>query len=275
MTQKASEVVSTVVRFHDMHGLGKLERAIQSLHAQIEAEVQPIVVTQRLDVAAVDAVRAAVERQWFFEWMPKPVVINYTDSSDRDVRSDLLNAGIAEHNRRGNRYLAFLDYDDLLYTHAYKTLKEPLSSTAAAVSFAGMEMAHAVGFSDYDFVYSMSNPFKGKNKLDLIKENFAPLHSYLIDCSKVDKSELRFRSDLIRVEDYEFLLRVAGRVPCDFSNMKIRIGAYLMRSDESNSTPKGTDRPEDMEKQEIWKSNRKLLDRLRSAYEIKFFASDF
>jgi hypothetical protein len=269
-----NEVVSTVVRFHDPAGLARLERAIQSLHSQTDVLVQTIVVTQGFNGDDLARVRECVGRQWFFEWMPRPVVLNHADQSRRDIRSDLINLGIEEHKRRGNRYLAFLDYDDLLYTHAYKTLTAALSNTAAAVAFAGMEMAHAVGLQDYDFIYEMSKPFKGKNKLDLVHENFAPLHSYMVDCSKVSAHELQFRSELNRVEDYDFLLRVAGPNPCDFSQLKVCIGAYIQRSDDSNTTPKGVDTPEDKIKQEVWKSNRDLLNSLRSTYEVKLFASD-
>ncbi len=269
-----NEVVSAIVRFHDPAGMARLERAIQSLHSQTDILVQPIVVTQGLDGSDLAEVRERVNRQWFFEWMPSPVVLSHPDRSGRDIRSDLINLGIEEHQRRSNRYLAFLDYDDLLYTHAYKTLTESLSATAAAVAFAGMEMAHAVGLKDYDFIYEMSKPFKGKNKLDLVHENFAPLHSYMVDCTKVSAQELRFRSELSRVEDYDFLLRVAGPNPCDFSKMSVCIGAYLQRSDDSNTTPKGVDTPEDKIKQDAWKANRDILNSLRSTYEIKLFASD-
>lgn len=269
-----NEVVSTIVRIHDPAGVAKLERAIQSLHSQTDVLVQPIVVTQGFSRDDFSMISQCVGRQWFFDWMPQPVVVNHPDQSRQDIRSDLINLGIEEHKKRGNRYLAFLDYDDLLYTHAYKTLSGVLSTTNAAVAFAGMEMVHAVGLMDYDFFYEMSKPFKGKNKLDLVHENFAPLHSYMVDCSKVPERELRFRSELTRVEDYDFLLRVGGPNPCDFSQLKVRIGAYIQRSNDSNTTPKGVDTPEDRLKQKVWKANRDRLNALRSTYEIKLYASD-
>lgn len=270
-----NDVVSVVVRFHDISELSKLERAIQSLHAQTDATIQPIVVTQRFNSTQLEATARAVSRQWFFEWLPEISVINYSDQGPSDARSDLMNTGIRKHQSLGNRFLAFLDYDDIVYSHAYEILKEPLLTTDAAVSFAGIEMAHAVGMRDYDFIYDMSYPFIGKNKMDLVKENFCPLHSYLIDCSKVDPDDLYFRSELCRVEDYDFLLRVAGPNPCDFSALAYRIGIYIIRSDHSNSTPSNNGSKEDREKQKVWQRNRDRLNALRSTYQVKFFASDF
>ncbi|MGH8060851.1 MAG: hypothetical protein ACREO7_02435 [Pseudoxanthomonas sp.] len=269
------DIISTIVRFHDEKSLAKLERAIQSLHAQSGVMVQPIIVTQRFDKTSFARTREAVMRQWFFNWLPEPVVVNYSDDGQADVRSDLINLGMEQHRKLGNRFLAFLDYDDIMYSHAYETLRKPLLSTDAAVSFASVEMAHVIGMNDYDFIYGMSYPFIGKNKMDMVKENFCPLHSYMVDCSKVEDRELHFRSDLVRVEDYDFLLRVAGANPCDFSNLDIRIGLYMHRSDGSNSTPRGIGSKTDLEKEVIWKDNRERLDRLRSTYQVNFFASDF
>lgn len=273
--QQMHEVVSAIVRFHDPAGLAKLERAIQSLHAQNGAVVQPIVVTQRFDKRAFQRTRDAVLRQWFFDWLPEPLVENFEDGGEGDARSALMNLGIERHRSLGNRFLAFLDYDDLLYSHAYRTLMRPLLNSDVAVAFASVEMGHAVGLHDYDFVYDMSYPFLGRNKIDLVRDNFCPLHSYLVDCAKVKARELYFRSELSRVEDYDFLLRVAGPSPCDFSGIGRRIGVYLMRSDDSNSTPSHDGSAADLEKQSVWKRNRDSLDRLRSGYPVQFFASDF
>lgn len=273
--EEMHEVVSVIVRFHDLAGLPKLERAIQSLHAQTGAIVQPIVVTQRFGRSDFKRTREAVLRQWFFDWLPEPVLVDYDEAGDGDARSALMNLGIDRHRGLGNRFLGFLDYDDLLYSHAYRTLMRPLLDSDVAVAFASVEMGHAVGLYDYDFVYDMSYPFHGRNKLDLVRDNFCPLHSYLVDCAKVPARELYFRSELSRVEDYDFLLRVAGPNPCDFSAIGRRIGVYLMRSDDSNSTPRHDGSAADLEKQSIWKRNRERLDRLRSGYPVQFFASDF
>lgn len=213
------DAVSTILRMHDPRALGNLSRALQSLHAQVEMCVSPIVVTQRFTRAEFEAVRATVEREWFFSWQAHPVLINY-EGSLPDARSALLNVGLRRHAELQNRYVAFLDYDDFLYSDAYKHLSARLRHTDSVIAFGGIELVKVVPLHDYDFVYEVSHPFTGKNKLDLIRDNFCPLHSYLIDTTKVSPEELYFREELTRVEDYDFLLRLAGRYPCDFSNLE-------------------------------------------------------
>lgn len=270
-----NETVSTIIRFHDIKRLDLLERAVQSLHAQVGARVRPIVVAQRFSERDFGMVREAVDRQWYFSALPAPIVLNYEDKGQGDARSALLNLGIAEHLRSENRYLGFLDYDDLLYTHAYQTLVDTLRDSGAVVAFATIELAKAVALKDYEFIYSLTTPYRGKNKIDLLKENFCPLHSYLLDTSKVCATELYFRPELVRVEDYDFLLRVAGRHPCDFSSLGKKIGLYVMRNDGTNSTPTGRGAVSEREKGDEWKESLERLNHARSEYEVRFFASDF
>jgi hypothetical protein len=270
-----NNVVSVVVRFHDISRVSLLERAIQSLHAQVGAKVQPIIVTQRFSVEDLRLLETSIRRQWYFSDQPQPEILNFSDDGSYDARSDLLNAGIQRHLKLRNRYLAFLDYDDVMYTHAYATLMDALCTSGAAIAFATVEVANVVAFKDYEFVYALSKPYKGKDKFDLIKDNFCPLHSYLLDTSKLQAEELYFRSDLNRLEDYDFLLRVAGRHPCDFSKLSTSVGLYVMRTDGTNSTPHGVGSVAERETGDHWKNSTKRLTELRSSYEIKFFACDF
>ncbi|HVI57339.1 MAG TPA: hypothetical protein VM619_00490 [Luteimonas sp.] len=269
------DVVSVIVRFHDVGKLALLERSIQSLHAQAGVMLQPIVVAQRFSARDLEVLRAAVRRQWFFSGLPEPEILNLDDGSSHDARSDLLNLGIRRHRELGNRYLAFLDYDDVMYTHAYATLIEALDTSGAAIAFASVEVANVVSLKDYEFVYGLSRPYKGRNKIDLVRDNFCPLHSYLLDTSALQPEDLYFRADLCRLEDYDFLLRVAGRNPCDFSKLGTSIGLYMMRTDGTNSTPLGEGPVGRRETGSHWKDSAARLSALRSSYEIKFFASDF
>ncbi len=268
------DVVSVIVRFHDVSKLALLERSIQSLHAQVGVAVQPIVVAQRFAAGQLDALQVAVHRQWYFTGQPEPEILNLDDGGSHDARSDLLNLGIRRHQELGNRYLAFLDYDDLMYTHAYATLIEALNASGAAIAFASVEVASVISLKDYEFVYGLSRPYKGRNKLDLVRNNFCPLHSYLLDTTALPPEELYFRGDLCRLEDYDFLLRVAGCNPCDFSKLDVSIGLYMMRTDGTNSTPLGEGPVAKREKGNHWKDSAARLSALRSKYEIKFFACD-
>ncbi|WP_444903960.1 hypothetical protein ACJJIU_01530 [Microbulbifer sp. CnH-101-E] len=216
-----------------------------------------------------------IAENWFFSEHLEPRVINFNDGLDHDARSELMTIGMQAHIESRNRYLAFLDYDDYMYSHAYSTLIESLVASNASIAFATVEMANVIALKDYEFIYEMSLPFQGTNKFDLLRENFCPIHSYIIDTSRIDKCELYFQNDMTRLEDYEFLLRIAGNKPCDFSQLGVKIGCYVMRNDGSNSTPTDTDGVDGEEKQKIWKFNREKLLSQRSKIEVKFYASDF
>jgi hypothetical protein len=274
-SQDELPAVSVVIRIHDVGGLPRLERAIQSLHAQDGVRAQPIVVAQRLPQLDLEAIRVAVGRQWFFEGLPEPIFINLEDGGSGDARSTLMNLGIEEHLRSGNRYLGFLDHDDLLYSHAYRVLTDRLAKSGAAIAFASVEVADVIPLADYEFVFGMNNPYRGRNKMDLIRDNFCPLHSYLVDTSRVDSELLSFNPGLVRVEDYDFLLRVAGRYPCDFQSLDTKIGLYFRRADGSNSTPLGVGPVTAREPGNEWKQSLAKLNRLRAEYPVQFFASDF
>lgn len=267
--------VSTIIRIHDEGGTGKLRRAIQSLYSQTDVHVHPIVVSHAFGNKALAALDAMLAEERIFPWLEPAVLLDVKDQKGQDIRSRLINIGISRHFETGNRFLSFLDYDDLLYSHALSRLTKPLLETSAVFAFGGIELAQAMALNDYDFIYSMSRPYSGKGKIDLLRDNFCPLHSYVVDTSKLHRSEVLFDERLSRIEDYEFLLRVAGRHPCDFSNLSTYVGAYLHRSDGSNSTPRGCRSESDQAKELIWRENRALLRKLRSSLEVKFFASDF
>jgi len=267
--------VSCVVRFHDISCIDYLERALHSLHSQVDVAVKPIIVLQRFSVDEQKDIEALVERNWYFSCHQQPSIINFQDDLPKDARSKLMNLGIECHLESGNEYLAFLDYDDFLYSQAYKTLVETLENKVAVIAFATVELAKVVPMVGHDFMFEMSKPFVGSNKLDLLRDNFCPLHSYVINTDRISKEFLFFREEMSRVEDYEFLIRVAGNHPCDFTNLDTSIGCYVMRSDGSNTTPKRDGSDDDKEKVGVWKQNVNLLNKLKTETEVKLFASDF
>lgn len=258
-----------------MASMSYLERALHSLHSQVDVSVKPILVTQRFSESEVNQLREAMERNWYFSEHQSLEIINFQDDSDKDVRSHLLNLGIKSHIESGNTFLGFLDYDDFLYSHAYSVLTSALLEKNAAFAFASVEMANVVPLKDYDFIYELTRPFTGSNKIDLLRDNFCPLHSYLINTDVLEDDQLYFREDMNRVEDYEFLIRLAGANPCDFSNLGTFIGCYVMRSDGTNTTIMSPETKEEKIKAEAWADNVKLLNKYKSCTEVKFFASDF
>ena len=86
--------------------------------------------------------------------------------------------------------------------------------------------------------------------IDLFRANFCPLHSYVLDRSRIDPWDLAFDPTLSWEEDYDLLLRICAKYPSDFSLVTTQIGEYYFKTDDSNPT------------------GLVLSDAKRSAYEI-------
>lgn len=53
--------------------------------------------------------------------------------------------------------------------------------------------------------------YKGDGLLALLRQNFCPIHSFVLDRSKVDPEDLYFDQTMWRDEDYDFLIRICAR----------------------------------------------------------------
>ena len=62
-----------------------------------------------------------------------------------------------------------------------------------------------------------------------------PIHSFVIDRTRVPSHLLQFDPMLSRDEDYDFLLRVCSQAVADFSLSDTVIGEYLLKNDGSNT----------------------------------------
>ena len=268
--------ISTIIRFHNCADLALLERSLDSLHSQVNVSVTPIIVTQKFKEQESLKVKELVDDIWYFSEHQKPIIVNLANPKHSDARSELINVGISQHIKTKNKYLAFLDYDDILYSHAYNLLIESNKRLQAGLSFAYIDVCNELVLDKFLLKESLQKPFNRGNKIDLLEANFCPLHSYVINCDMIDSTELYFRENMSRVEDYEFLLRIGSKVPLDFSNLDKVVGLYSMRNDGSNSTPNNSStKNEIVEKQKIWRRNQELLLQYRSEIEVKFFALDF
>lgn len=124
-----------------------------------------------------------------------------------DRRAQNLNIGWEE--ARG-RYLGFLDDDDTLATDHIKLLLNALQATNKTWAYAQVTLRKEN--EDLEMV-SESRPFRRHafSLKSLWTENFLPLHSFLIDRSKLNAKLIRapFHEELDRSEDWDFLLRLA------------------------------------------------------------------
>ena len=227
------EQIDTVVRFHDVRRLTELKRCIFSLAGQTYRPLRIILVLQRFTAAEAADTEAAIAPILEAEGAPALRLIAWNGDGPTDARAALLNAGVAAAN---GRYIAFLDYDDVLYPGAYELLVARLKRTGAAIAFAGLrtvELAVYERFSQPGI--DVTPPFTGSGLADLFRHNFCPLHSYVIDRGRINAGALSFVPALTMEEDYDMLLRICAGYPSDFGLIGIPVGEYYFKTDGSNT----------------------------------------
>lgn len=235
MTHAMSEQIDTVVRFHDLRRLAELKRCVFSLVGQTYRPLRIVLALQRFRGEEIDAVEQAMAPFIEGRDAPQLAIVNLTDPEPADARSVLLNLGV--QNATG-KYIAFLDYDDVLYPEAYEMMIGRLKDTGAAIAFAKVRVMRVDVYNEFFYTKERVNPpFSGADLLDLFHNNFCPLHSYVIDRSQLPADMLSFVTTLTMEEDYDVLLRICGTFLSDFALIETDIGDYYYKTDGSNTVP--------------------------------------
>ncbi len=227
--------LDTIVRFHDIRRLSELERCVFSLVGQNFKSLRIILALQRFSAQEIAKVRATLAPILEFEKSPQLSIVNWEDAEPADARSALLNLGLCAAQ---GRYIAFLDYDDVLYPEAYEVLVPRLEESGAAIAFATVRVVELNVYHRFFYAARKIIPsYSGSNLLDLFRNNFCPVHSYVIDRMRVPKDILSFDTSLAMEEDYDLLLRICAVLQSDFSLVRTEIGDYFYKTDCSNTVP--------------------------------------
>ena len=231
-----ADLLDTVVRFHDVNRLPELRHCVFSLVGQSYRPLRIILAVQRFSDADIATVRQELAPLLAGPDAPELAFVNWTDEKPRDARSVLLNLGVAA--ARG-RYLAFLDYDDVLYPEAYTMMVDRLAQTGAVIAFSSVRVLRVDVYDQFMYAAGTVIPAfgSGASLLDLFRNNFCPLHSYVMDRSAIPATSLTFKTDLLFEEDYDVLLRICAEKPADFALVNTRIGDYYFKTDGSNTVP--------------------------------------
>lgn len=255
-----NRTIDVIIRFHDASKSDTLLRALFCLYGQTYEAVQPLLMLQDFSAEKIEAVERLVDRLAWNERRRRPIVHNYVPATKGDHRSRLINEGF----RAGQgRYIAILDYDDVVYGHAYEHLVGRLGASNAAIAFGRIAVKHVYPLTHYEFVLSTTrNTFNGNGLNDLFRDNFCPIHSFALDRSKIAEEDLRFDETMTRLEDYDFLLRTCAKYPADFEGLDRYVGTYYWRVDGSN-TVQSYQGPGAEENQRQWQAARERIDQLK------------
>ncbi len=231
---EASNSLHVIVRFHDSRRIRELDRAIFSLAHQNYRPITIHVVTQRFSKAELKAVEDCTARYSSLPEPPAFVISNFDSPNPIDGRSALINIGLRASEK--GRFFAFLDYDDVIYPEAYQALIANLLSSDSVIAFGGIACKSAQVSDAAIIVDTRESRFKGTCLLDLFRDNFCPIHSFVVDRSKTSEAELFFNERLQRAEDYDFLLRLCAKYKSNFSLIDTIVGDYYFKDDGSNTT---------------------------------------
>ena len=202
-----NNLVTIIVRTSQEKRLPLLNKALLSIVANDYRPIEIIIVAQSEQQSFIDYLQN-ICKQFSVEQIQVKLVINYTS---KDERAKNLNLGL--NNAKG-RYIGFLDDDDVFYKHHISSLVKKLNNSES-VAWAYSQVAMSICTLDNDKVniVSLNYPFQ-KDKFtveEILKDNFIPIHSYLIDRNKCNLDYIYFDESFPVMEDYEFLFRLLHR----------------------------------------------------------------
>jgi len=263
-----ADSLSVIVRFHSAGNLDLLTEALKSIQRQNHQNLQIILCLQNC-AQIKDAILEKLKSVW--QTPPQTMLIDVEAHPGQDFRARLLNLGISHSS---GRFVSFLDYDDILFDGFHSSLISRLINSPNAVAVCGTVCSYG-SWLDGSWNETRSDKFfeYGKGKLDLLKSNFIPLHSYVADTSKFDRQRWQTSESLSRFEDYLLLLKVAAQCEFDFYYHNQVLCEYRIRDDGSNSTLQGKKHVSSEEKKE-WADAFQYIQDLKPSLVFQISASE-
>lgn len=179
----------------------EIRRAIASVAANIWRPLEVVVVYQGAESVDWDDIKKLPAE------FPELQVKLLRNGAQGDRRAENLNIG---WNAARGRFVGFLDDDDSLEPNHISILVDAIISTGQVWAYAQVVLRKEdEGLN----VVSETKPFRRLqfSIKELWLENFLPIHSFLIDRSRLNESLCNspFYEDLDRSEDWDFILRLA------------------------------------------------------------------
>lgn len=222
---EARHAVTTVIRFHKSGDLPSLRGALYCLLAMQDCLVRPLIAAQDLsERQRGELIACLADFPWFKGYEP---VVEYHESPGGrgDLRSRMLNESLRAVR---TRYAGILDFDDLLFPHAYRWLIGRMRSQDKAIAFGRVFSTAYDG--DKGLILERKRSFQyGYSYDEFVGHNHAPTHSFLIDAERVDFKVTVYHDDQRYMEDYLLALQIFRRDNADWEGLKdnMYVGDYI------------------------------------------------
>ncbi len=239
--------LDVIVRFHDPERIAELDRCLFSLAMQDYAPLSIHLMCQRFAPPMLQRVADTIATTMSLSTGADLTIRNFSADEPADARAALLNAGIA--CTRG-RYLAFVDYDDVIHPPAYQRLIQELAGTGYAIAFGTVAAKFVECRQHASFTRDRSLQYAGNRLEHLFDDNFCPIHSFVLDRHKIALEDLTFDEGLAAQEDYDLLLRICAKYRSSMRAIGTVVGDYYFKDDGSNTTPVGASAT--CEKRQAW-----------------------
>ncbi len=269
----AQDLISVVVRFHDIAKLEEFEQCIFSVCLQNIEQLELVVVVKNFDQPKLAAVESTCAQQ---PWLHPPIIkiVDCSTPDGGDTRALALKSGIETAT---GRYLAFLDHDDVVYHDCYATLKNLLHESKAIVAFGRTRLAVTKNVNGNSYnVAKKKWFFWGDSRRDLWKGNFIVIHSYMIDRDRLPVP-LTVDTSFSRLEDYALLLKLSVEgefvktedIVCEY---RIPLGHELC--EEAFDMPCQLSEAQKLE-YSIWHLNTEKLNSLKEGLRVNMSLEQF
>lgn len=235
---RVPDLLTVVMRHHDLGRLELLDQAVFSLAAQDYRPLEIVVATQCAAADAPARIEEVLRRHRALGGYASRVV--RVDAAG-DARARAANAGLRA--ARG-RYVALLDDDDVVYPRHYARLVEALRAGGNAWAIARARVARFSRGPDGALVCLAKADHPAPAAFDLprlLHANYAPSHAFVVDRDRIGRFDLSLPEDLDRAEDYALVLRLAALFRpawVDAAGCE-----YRLRDDGTNANPAASAAP--------------------------------
>lgn len=226
--------ITYVVRCHSVETIPQLQDALYSIAGQQFPNARALIAIQDLKANDVSIIRAAADAVSKSSGVCVEVK-NFKFEASGDHRGALLNRAFAMLR---SRYLAILDYDDLVYPNHAATLIEDLKSDATgtiAASFGGCTRAMYDRAADGHIHVTSKKWLSGRASVTAcVIENCFPIHSYVLDQKRISKMPQFWEARSV-FEDYWFLLHLFEAYPVSTKYLSENLCEYRQNNAAGNT----------------------------------------